>query len=172
MGLLTRLKPGRGKTFVLALASLAIAVAVWSINGGRDRTVPPGTPFRHDDQSFNVRSARRLEGQGGPTTLTIRLEVRNEALRVSSTFRRDSALIVDDQGRFTRPNAGPLGPCGAELPAGASCAEVVTFEIPNDAEGLRLRIDVGGVDDTLERLTRGWIWVELEPGRPRKRTGG
>ena len=166
MGLL-RLARGRSwKTFALALASLLIAAAVWSINGGRDRTVPPGETFRHDDFAFTVRSSRRMAGTkpSEPSSLAVMLEVENKARRVGYAFQADSALIVDDQSRFYRPVAAPAGPI---LPAGSRRVESLKFEMPGDARGLRLRLDFGGVGDTLERLLRGWRWVELEPGRPR-----
>ena len=154
------------RSVAASLLCLALAVGAWSINGGRDAVVPAGTPIGHDDWTFNVRSARRRAAVGpAPATITVRLEVANRARRVGYAFSRGSATLVDGRAHVYRPTGGPDGPCGATLPAGAACVDDLVYEVPDDARGLRLRIEAGGIGDALERMIFGWKWIDLEPGR-------
>jgi hypothetical protein len=99
----------------------------------------------------------------------VTVKIANHAKRVDFTFKRASAILVDETGRefhlaeaAQRALESQGGKCGAPIPAGASCTTELAFELPEAAHPYLLRFSEGGaLGDVLDFVFYGTKRIAL-----------
>lgn len=173
-----RRSKGLGVALAIAAAIGISLLALLALLNRRDQTVGLNQEIQYDDFAFSVMAVRkeRALGKGDSPApngayYVVTIKVANHAIRVDYTFKKNSAVLVDSQGRefrLSRNGQAALEAtqgqqCIAAIPAGASCAVDIVFDLPADAHAAQLRISEGGLaGDILDVVFFGKKRIALE----------
>ena len=170
-----------------ALTSLIVAVIGASllvmlvVLNRRDETISHNQEIQYDDFVFSVLSVRQArfvgdgEGRVKPSGVfyIVTLKVANRAVRVDYKYKRDCALLVDEQDIEYPPSPegqaaleetlNPSALCSAPIPAGADCVTEVVFDIPAVVRVAQLRITFGPIADIFDPIFSGRKRIALTP---------
>jgi hypothetical protein len=170
------------KGFAVTLAILAAIgislLATLALLNRRDQTVGLNREIQYDDFAFSVLGVRKAAALGKNDSqvasgvyYVVTIKVANHALRVDYTFKNSSAVLVDSLGReFHLSKSGQQAleasqgrQCIGAIPAGASCAVDVVFDLPADTHVSQFRISEGGLaGDILDVVFFGKKRIALE----------
>jgi len=167
-----------GATLAIAAAIGISLLATLAVLNRRDQIVGLNQEIQYDDFAFSVVAARK-EGALGKSDsqapngvyYVVTIKVANHAMRVDYTFKKNSAVLVDSEGRefhLSRNGQQALESaqgqqCIGAIPAGASCLTEVVFDLPADARVAQLRISEGGLaGDILDVVFFGKKRIALE----------
>jgi uncharacterized protein DUF4352 len=164
----------------IVAAGLAL-LATFALAGRRNEVVGFNQEVLYDDFAFSVVAVRKSPTLGGGVSQSdasgiyyvVSVKVTNHARRVNYSFKPDSPVLVDDQGREFHAsaegqkamrveklyNAG----CGEVVRPGSACVTDVVFDVPADARNLHLRMSFGSVGDLLDKVFYGDRRISLEP---------
>jgi hypothetical protein len=142
------------------VAAIGVSLlAMLAVLNRKDQTVGLNQEIQYDDFAFSVQSVRKASSLGNGESQTnaegvyyvVTLKIANHAKRVDFTFKRASAILVDDAGREFRLSENAQralesqgAKCSGAIPAGASCTSELAFELPENAHASLLRISEGG----------------------------
>ena len=131
---------------VVLLSGLVILVATNRTNV----KAALNTPIRYDDFVFQVENVRVGPGtDSGHVVYHVTLRVDNRAKRVPYTFDERRLDLMDRLGRPYATSAPAVTP--AVLPAGTGSNFELRYEVPENAQGLRLKLKASDpVGDVLE----------------------
>ncbi len=146
---------------VAIVAAIGVSLlAMLAVLNRKDQTVGLNQEIQYDDFAFSVQGVRKVNSLGSGESQTnaeavyylVTLEIANHAKRVDFTFKRASAILVDDAGReFHLSEAAQRAvestqgdKCSGPIPAGASCTTELAFELPENAHASLLRFSEGG----------------------------
>ena len=169
----------KGVAVTLAIvAAIGISLlAVLALLNRRDQAVGLNQEIQYDDFAFSVLGLRKANALGkddsqaaGGVYYVVTIKIVNHAVRVDYTFKKKSAVLIDDQGREF--HISPSGQqaiesiqgqrCSSPIPAGASCVIDVVFDVPKIANISQLRISGGGLaGDILDVIFYGKKRIEL-----------
>jgi hypothetical protein len=170
----------KGLAFTAAiLAAIGISLlATLALLNRRDQTVGLNQEIQYDDFAFSVQEVRKASALGKSDLLSpnsvyyvVTIKVANHAVRVDYTFKKNSAVLVDSNGReFHLSKSGQQAleasqgqQCIGAIPAGASCLTDVVFDLPADAHVSQLKISEGGLaGDILDVVFFGKKRIALE----------
>jgi Domain of unknown function (DUF4352) len=172
VGRMARTSKRIAATVVIVVVIGILLVAMLAILNRRNEVVGLNQEIQYDDFAFSVQGVRKAStlGKGDSQTLNgvyfyvVTIKVTNHAKRVDYTFKRSSAVLVDDAGReFHLSDNGQRAlesaqsnRCADPIPAGASCITEVVFEVAEDAGPLQLRFSEGGsIGDILDFVFYG-----------------
>jgi hypothetical protein len=174
----------KGIAITLAIvAAIGISLlAMLAVLNRKDQVVGLNQEIQYDDFAFSVQGVRKESSLGrGESQAAARgvyyvvtLEIANHAKRVDFTFKRASAILVDDEGReFHLSEGGQQAlesiqgqKCLAPIPAGGSCTAELAFEVPETARVSLLRISEGGaLGDILDFVFYGSKRIALGPSQ-------
>ena len=163
---------------VAIVAAIGVSlVAMLAVLNRKDQTVGLNQEIQYDDFAFSVQGVRKMRslGSGDPqngaqSVYFVTLKIANHAKRVDFTFKRASAILVDDAGQEF--HLSPSGQqsldaihsnnCSGPIPAGASCTTELAFELPENAHASLLRISEGGtLGDILDFVFYGTKRIAL-----------
>jgi hypothetical protein len=173
---------GNSKGVAVTLAILAAIgislLAILALLNRRDQTVGLNQEIQYDDFAFSVQGVRKASALGKSDSqaangvyYVVTIKVANHAVRVDYTFKNSSAVLVDSLGReFHLSRSGQQAlestqgqQCIGAIPAGASCAADVVFDLPADARVSQLRISEGGLaGDILDVVFFGKKRIAIE----------
>ena len=174
------MKNSKGLAFTAAiLAAVGISLlATLALLNRRDQTVGLNQEIQYDDFAFSVQEVRKASALGksdwpAPNGVyyVVTIKVANHAVRVDYTFKKNSAVLVDSQGReFHLSKSGQQAletsegqQCIGAIPAGGSCLTDVVFDLPADAHVSQLKISEGGLaGDILDVVFFGKKRIALE----------
>lgn len=174
------------RTYIRIAATVAIVaaigillVATLALLSRRSEVVGLSQEIQYDDFAFSVLSVRKsgTSRQGDSQALNgvyyvVTIKIANHAKRVDYTFKRASAILVDDAGReFHMSDSGQqelhssrINKCDEPIPAGGSCTTEVVFKVPDNARPAQFRFSEGGsVGDILDFVFYGTKRIELGP---------
>jgi hypothetical protein len=175
---------GIGVTVVIVAVVGFSLVAMLALLNRRDETVSLNHEIQYDDFAFSVLAVRQVESVGkgvqlvksGGVFYVVTLKIANHAVRVDYKYKRDSALLVDEQGQEHRPSSegqpaleATLSPpelCLAPIPAGQSCVTQVVFDVPAGVRASQLRITFGPLADIFDPIFSGRKRIALTPVMP------
>jgi hypothetical protein len=164
---------------VAIVAAIGVSlVAMLAVLNRQDQTVGLNQEIQYDDFAFSVQGVRKVSPLGSGDSQTraqgvyyvVTLKIANHAKRVDYTFKRASAILVDEVGReFHLSESGQQSldatqsnKCSSSIPAGASCTTDVAFEVPENAHVSELRISEGGsIGDILDFVFYGTKRIAL-----------
>jgi hypothetical protein len=162
---------------VAIVAAIGVSlVAMLAVLNRKDQTVGLHQEIQYDDFAFSVQGVRKMSSLGDPQNgaqsiyYVVTLNIANHAKRVDYTFKRPSAILVDDAGREFHLSenrqqaldATHSNKCGGPIPAGASCTTELAFELPENAHASLLRISEGGtLGDILDFVFYGTKRIAL-----------
>lgn len=143
---------------IVAAVGVSLLAMLAALNR-KDQTVGLKQEIQYDDFAFSVQGVRKANSLGSGDSQTnaegvyhvVTLKIANHAKRVDFTFKRASAILVDDAGRefHLSENAQRAleslqgGKCSSPIPAGASCTTDLAFELPETAHVSEFRISQG-----------------------------
>jgi hypothetical protein len=173
---------GKSKGVAVTLAIVAAIgislLALLALLNRRDQTVGLNQEIQYDDFAFSVLGVRKANALGKSDSqaaegvyYVVTIKVSNHAKRVDYTFKKKSAVLVDNLGREFHLSKGAQEQfestqgeqCTEAIPAGASCVANVVFELPSDGRALQLRISEGGLaGDILDVVFYGKKRIALE----------
>lgn len=147
---------------VAIVAAIGVSLlAMLAVLHRKDQTVGLSQEIQYDDFAFSVQDVRKTNSLGSGESqanaegvyYVVTLKIANHAKRVDFTFKRASAILVDEAGRefhvseiAQRALESIQGrKCGDPIPAGASCTTELAFELPENAHASLLRISEGGL---------------------------
>jgi hypothetical protein len=174
------MKNSKGLAFTAAiLAAIGISLlATLALLNRRDQIVGLNQEIQYDDFAFSVVGIRKESSIGKSDSqapagvyYVVAIKVSNHAKRVDYTFKKKSAVLVDNLGREFHLSKGAQKQlestqgqqCTEAIPAGASCVADVVFELPSDGRALQLRISQGGLaGDILDVVFYGKKRIALE----------
>lgn len=153
-------------------------LALLAVLNRRDQIVGLNQEIQYDDFAFSVLGVRKSDALGDEASragargvyYVVTMKIANHAKRVSYTFKKGSARLVDAGGREFYVSANGQNAiesaggnqCSAPIPAGASCITEVVFEVPADTRASQLRISEGGLaGDILDVVFYGKKRIEL-----------
>jgi len=156
---MTQNSKGIAVTVAIVAAIGVSLLAMLAVLHRKDQTVGLNQEIRYDDFAFSVQGVRKANSLGSGESQTkaqgvyyvVTLKIANHAKRVDFTFKRASAILVDDTGRefHLSENAQRAlestqgSKCSSPIPAGASCITELAFELPENARVSLLRISQG-----------------------------
>lgn len=161
---------------ILAAIGFSLLAMLAALNR-RDQNVGLNQEIQYDDFAFSVLGARKASALGKGVAqpadgvyYVVTIQVANHAVRVDYTFKKKSAILIDESGREF--HVSPTGQralestegqhCSAPIPAGASCVIDVVFDVPKTANVSQLRISEGGLaGDILDVIFYGKKRIEL-----------
>ena len=169
---------------VAIVAAIGVSLAAMlAVLNRKDQTVGLNQEIQYDDFAFSVQGVRRvsslvsgdlqtgdLQNAAQSVYYVVTLKIANHAKRVDFTFKRPSAILVDDAGReFHLSENGQQSldathsnQCSGPIPAGASCTTELAFELPENAHASLLRISEGGtLGDILDFVFYGTKRIAL-----------
>ena len=164
---------------VAIVAAIGLSLlAMLAVLNRKDQTVGLNQEIQYDDFAFSVQGVRKMSSLGGgdpqngaqSVFYVVTLKIANHAKRVDFTFKRPSAILVDDAGReFHLSENGQQSldathsnNCSGPIPAGASCTTELAFELPENAPASLLRISEGGtLGDILDFVFYGTKRIAL-----------
>ena len=164
---------------VAIVAAIGISlVALLAVLNRRDQTAGLNQEIQYDDFAFSVQGVRKANSLGSGESQTnaqgvyyvVTLKIANHAKRVDYTFKKTSAVLLDDARReFHLSESGQRAlestqsnNCGGPIPAGASCTTEVAFEVPESARVSQLKISEGGsIGDILDFVFYGTKRIAL-----------
>jgi hypothetical protein len=164
---------------VAIVAAIGVAlVAMLAVLNRKDQTVGLNQEIQYDDFAFAVQGVRKANSLGSGESQTnaqgvyyvVTLKIANHAKRVDFTFKRASAILVDEAGREFHLSekaqraleSTPSDTCSGPIPAGASCTTEFAFELPENAHVSLLRISEGGsIGDILDFVFYGTKRIAL-----------
>ncbi len=142
------------------VAAIGVSLlAMLAVLNRKDQTVGLNQEIQYDDFAFSVQGVRKVNSLGSGESQTnaeavyylVTLKIANHAKRVDFTFKRASAILVDDAGREFRLSENAQralesqgDKCSGAIPARASCTTELAFELPENAHASLLRISEGG----------------------------
>lgn len=170
----------RGITVTIAIVVLigvSLLLIVAALNR-RDEIVGLNQEIKYDDFAFSVLDVRKAVSLGSGASETsavgvyyiVTVRIANHAKRVDYTFKRGSAILVDDRRReFFLSAAGQAGlesaesrQCNSPIPAGAACVAEVVFDVPKETRASQLRFSEGGlVGDILDVVFYGKKRIDI-----------
>jgi len=170
----------RGITAVIAIVVLigvSLLLIVAALNR-RDEIVGLNQEIQYDDFAFSVLDVRKADTLGSGNSQTnalgvyyiVTVRIANHAKRVDYTFKRGSAILVDDRQReFFLSTSGQAGletiesrQCNSPISAGAACVTEVVFDVPKDTRASQLRFSEGGlVGDILDVVFYGKKRIDI-----------
>lgn len=161
----------------IGLSLLALLVLV----NRRDETVSLNHEIQYDDFAFSVLSVRQAT-EVGPAAATVKaqgdfyivaLRIANHAKRVDYDYKRNCAVLIDENGReYRHSSAGqsaiestlsPSELCSAPIPAGQFCTTQVVFDVPTGVHISQLRISFGTLGDMFDPVFSGRKRIALGP---------
>ena len=177
--------PGRRSCTLGPLALLAVCAfaTCLGITGSSRTLVGLNQEIQYDDFGFTVVEVRRattLEGEAKSAATQahgvfwiVTMKVANHAKRVPFTFNKHAVILEDGAGNEFRPSqvgqaafdAARAGtdPCASPLPAGTSGATEIVFDVPENVDGILLRISEGGrLGDVLDNIFYGKKRIQLQ----------
>lgn len=144
---------------VAIVAAIGVSLlAMLAVLNRKDQTVGLNQEIQYDDFAFSVQGVRKANSLGSGESQTntegvyyiVTLKIANHAKRVDFTFKRASAILVDDAGRefhlsetAQRALESEGAKCSGPIPAGASCTTDLAFELPENAHVSEFRISQG-----------------------------
>lgn len=145
---------------VAIVAAIGVSLlAMLAVLNRKAQTVGLKQEIQYDDFAFSVQDVRRASSLGSEESQTnaegvyyvVTLKIANHAKRVDFTFKKASAILVDDAGRDFHLSeiaqraleSTQGGKCSGPIPAGASCTTELAFEVPENAHVSLLRISQG-----------------------------
>lgn len=164
---------------VAIVAAIGISLlAMLAVLNRKDQTVGLNQEIQYDDFAFSVQGVRKANSLGSGESQTnaegvyyiVTLKIANHAKRVDFTFKRPSAILVDEVGREFHLSengqqsldANQSNKCSGPIPAGASCTTELAFELPENAHVSLLRISEGGtLGDILDFVFYGTKRIAL-----------
>jgi hypothetical protein len=156
---------------VIAGAFLSLIAMLAALNR-RDQLVGLNKEIQYDDFAFSITGVRKMKaigtGESGSIAqgdyYLVSLLVSNHAMRVDYSFKNDTAVLVDQQGRefhfspvgqrALEASQGTSG-CGSPIPAGSSCTTELVFDLPAESKPGNVRISGGTLGDLLEVIFFG-----------------
>lgn len=170
-GRMERNSKGIAVTVAIVAAIGVSLLAMLAALNRRTQTVGLNQEIQYDDFAFSVLGVRQATALGkgdsqAPNGVyyVVTIKVANHAKRVDYTFKKASAILVDDAGReFHLSENGQQAlestqsdKCSGPIPAGASCIAEVAFEVPENAHVLQLKFSEGGsIGDILDFVFYG-----------------
>jgi Domain of unknown function (DUF4352) len=162
---------------IVAAIGLSL-VAMLAVLNRKDQTVGFNQEIQYDDFAFSVQGVRKAGSLGSRESQTnaegvyyvVTLKIANHAKRVDFTFKRASAILVDEAGREFHLSengqqsldATQSNKCSGPILAGASCTTELAFELPENAHASLLRISEGGsIGDILDFVFYGTKRIAL-----------
>lgn len=164
---------------VAIVAEIGISLlAMLAVLNRKDQVVGLNQEIRYDDFAFSVQGVRKESSLGRGESQTtakgiyyvVTLKIANHAKRVDFTFKKASAILVDDAGReFHLSESAQQAlesiqgqKCPGPIPAGGSCMTELAFELPETAGVSLLRISEGGaLGDILDFVFYGTKRIAL-----------
>ena len=173
--------------------SLSIAITVlagfglillWLLGAQSKRETMVGLnqEIRFDDFAFSALASRKAttlgtaDGQKPTEGLyyIVTIKVANHVRRVDFQFDPSTAVLIDGAGREYHVSARGQAAldstrtqrdaCAGALPAGASCATEIVFDVPPDISDPHLKMSFGGkVGEFLDSIFYGKRKIALEP---------
>ncbi|MEK6300434.1 MAG: DUF4352 domain-containing protein [Acidobacteriota bacterium] len=168
---------------ILAAIGLSLLALLVLVNK-RDETVSLNYEIQYDDFAFSVQSVRQANevGRAGATVkprgdfYIVTLKISNHAKRVDYHYKRDCAVLIDQNGREYRHSSegqsadeetlSPAELCSAPIPAGQSCETQVVFDVPTGVQVSQLRITFGALADIFDPVFSGRKRIALTPVTP------
>ncbi|MEK6286129.1 MAG: DUF4352 domain-containing protein [Acidobacteriota bacterium] len=158
----------------IGLSRLAMLAAL----NRRDQAVGLNQEIQYDDFAFSVLGVRKASALGSGDTQTnargvyhvVTLKIANHAKRVDYTFKKASAILVDDRGREFHLSVDgqqtlestQSNKCNGPIPAGASCTTEIAFDLPADALPSQMRFSEGdSIGDILDVVFYGKKRIEI-----------
>ena len=168
---------------VAIVAAIGISMlTMLALLNRKDQVVGLNQEIQYDDFAFSVQGVRKASSLGRGESQTtamgtyyvVTLKIANHAKRVDFTFKRSSAILVDDNGReFHLSESAQRAlesiqgqECSGPIPAGGTCTAELAFELPETAHVSLLRISEGGaLGDILDFVFYGTKRIALGSSR-------
>lgn len=169
---------GIAVTVAIVVAVGISLAAMLALLNRKDQTVGLNSEIQYDDFAFSVQGVRNARSLGSGDFQTnaqgnycvVQLKIANHAVRVDYTFKRKSAILVDDAGReFHVSDAGQRSldstqpnKCNGPIPAGGFCVTELAFDLPDNTQPSEIRISEGGtIGDILDFVFYGTKRISL-----------
>jgi hypothetical protein len=172
-------RKSKGIAFAAAIVAVVaiLLVGMLAVLNRRNEIVGLNQEIQYDDFAFSVLEVRKAADLGkgdsraaGGVYYVVAIKIANHAKRVDYTFKRASAILVDDTGReFHLSEKGQqeiesahISKCADPIPAGASCTTEVVFQVPDGARPSQFRFsEAGSVGDILDFVFYGTKRINL-----------
>lgn len=162
---------------IVAAIGLSLLAMLAALNR-RDQAVGLNQEIQYDDFAFSVLGVRKASALGSGDTQTnargvyhvVTLKIANHAKRVDYTFKKASAILVDDRGREFHLSVDgqqtlkstQSNKCNGPIPAGASCTAEIAFDLPADALPSQMRFSEGdSIGEILDVVFYGKKRIEI-----------
>lgn len=165
-------------TSAIVVAVCLLLVGLIALVNRHPQMVGLNQEIQYDDFAFSVLNIRKesiiagARPQGIFCMVTMR--VANHALRVDYAFKKNSVILIDDEGNEFHPSIEGQKAledglrhdelCAEPIPAGADCVTRIVFDAPRTARISQLRISEGGqIGDVLDSIFYGRKRIAIPP---------